>query len=197
MHIHHGHLVDDDGVGFQRIVGSFFKIGKGDARIPVAVIGRGKGVLRIIAHRAHAQKAMDGHGLIARRLGHSLGGPPCGRRQQYFQVLTPQIADDGIDRRGLARAGAARYDQDRVLCRHENGLPLQGIQFQVLLFFQFLQHFLRVAAAHADRLRLDLAQHACNLLLFPPGGVGVDLDFVAFSAYFDPSLHGQIVHLDL
>ena len=81
--------------------------------------------------------------------------------------------------------------------RHQDSFPLQGIQFQVFLSLQLPEHLFRIAAAHADRFRFDLREHARDLLLLPPCRVGIDLDLIAFPADPDPSLHGQIVHLDL
>ena len=197
VHVHHGHLVDDDGVRFQRIVPVFVKIGIRRISVPVPQLrSGGKGVLAAFGHSAHAQKAMDRHRLKTCCLCHSFGGPSCGRCQKDAEILAPEIADDRVDRRRLAGAGSTRYDQDRMLRRHEDRLSLQRVQFYIFFSFQCFQHFLGLPGSLTDRFGIQFRQHSRDLLLLPPGRDGVDLDLLALSAYFDPPLHCQVVQLN-
>ncbi len=101
--VDHRRLVEDDEVGFERV--------RGVAVEPELL-------------RVELQQAMDRLGLPARRLGHPLGGPARGRREQDAPALLLQDADDAVDERGLARAGAARHDEELARGSLADGLLL-------------------------------------------------------------------------
>ena len=68
LDVHHAHLVHDDGVSLQRVVGIFAEHGL-------------SGHLVV----AHAQRPVDGLGVRARHLAQTLGRPSGGRQQRHVQ----------------------------------------------------------------------------------------------------------------
>ena len=82
-----------------------------------------------------------------------------------------------------------------MLSGHEDSLPLQRVKLKVLLTLQFRKDPLRVAFARMHRLRLQFRHHPGDLLLLPPRGIGVDLNFLPLRADPKTTLHSQIVQL--
>ena len=74
----------------------------------------------------HLQQAVDGAGLAAGQFAETLGGTAGGRAQGYPLGLIFQQLQNGVDRGGLARAGAA--GEHKAVLSHSlaDGFPLQG-----------------------------------------------------------------------
>ena len=102
MDVHHGHLIDDDHVRVQGILLVALKSHTcRGAALPLLIQPRPAGEL---------QQPVNGPGLVARGLGHALGGAPGGGRQKDLHLPHLEVADDDVDRGGLAGAGAAGDD---------------------------------------------------------------------------------------
>ena len=87
--VDHAGLVDDEEIAIERVVG---------VALEAAVLGIG------------LEQPMDGLRLDAGLLGHALGGAAGGRREQDFRSLGGDDAQDGVEQRRLADAGAAGDD---------------------------------------------------------------------------------------
>ena len=97
--VHHRHLVEDDGVGVQRIVGVLFKEGR--------AVG-GCAALR-------AQEAVHRLRLAPRRFRQALRRASRRRAEEHSLSLALKHGDHAAHDRRLARAGAARQDEHRVI----------------------------------------------------------------------------------
>ena len=96
MDVHHGSLVDNDGVRVQGILLISLKMHADRTLVP--------------GHAGNFQQTVYRPGLIAGSLGHSLCRPSCRRSQKDLHLLTLKIPDNGIDRRRLSGSWAARDD---------------------------------------------------------------------------------------
>ena len=92
LDVHHTHLVEDDDVALEQVL------------IVVDEADHAAGVV-------HFQQAVDGGGFPARQLAQTLGGAACGSTEGYPFGLVLQQLQDGVDRGGLAGAGAAGEDK--------------------------------------------------------------------------------------
>ena len=90
-HVDHRGLVDHQQIAVERVV-------------RVALEAAGLGI--------DLQQPVNGLGLEPGRLGHALGGAAGRRAQQQLHALRGENAQDRVDDRGLADAGAAGDDQD-------------------------------------------------------------------------------------
>ena len=109
LQIHHAHLVHDDGVGLQRILGVLF-----EGHLPRQVV------------EAHAKTPVDGLGLPARHLPQPLGGPPRRSQQQHIQSHPLIQGHDAPQGCGLAGTRPAGEQQHAAVRRQRHRLPLQG-----------------------------------------------------------------------
>ena len=122
--VHHGHLVHYDHIRLQRVVRIFLKL----CAAPAVVVRYTP---------VQLQQAMYCPRLISGGLRHPFGGSPCGCRQQDVHALLLKIAYHRLDRRRLPGTRSAGQNQYTVPDALHHRLPLQLVQFNFLLFFQF------------------------------------------------------------
>ena len=116
LQIHHAHLVHDDGMGLQRVLGVLL-----ECHLSRQLI------------EAHAKAAVDGLGLPARHLPQPLGCSPRGGQQQHVKAHPLIQRDDAPQGGGLAGAGAAGEQQHAAVRRQRHRLTLQGRVAHALL----------------------------------------------------------------
>ena len=138
--VDHRRLVEDHEVGFE---------GVGRVAVEPELLG------------VELQEAMDGLGLPPRGLGHPLGRPARRRREQDASPLLLQDADDAVDERGLARAGAAGDDQELARGRLADGLLLLLGELYLLLFLEPGDRPLDVDADRTDLGPEEQADATC------------------------------------
>ena len=127
MDIHHGGLIDDDGICVQRILLISLKMHADRTLVP--------------GHAGNFQQAVYRPGLIAGSLGHSLCRPSCRRSQKNLHLLTLKIPDNGIDRRGLSGSGSSRNDKKAAVYRLHHRLNLFFFQLDRLFLLNLKQLF--------------------------------------------------------
>ena len=133
IHVHHGHLIDNDDIRLERVTLIALKPG-GFTPQRLLCIRAVQSV--VLPGAADTQHAVDGPGRITGRLRHSPRGTPGRSCQQDFLIFSHKKADQSVDGGGLAGAGAARDHQDRVFGRLQDRLPLQGVEGDPLFFFK-------------------------------------------------------------
>ena len=116
--VHHGKLIENEGIAIQQIL---FVPGKG---------------LVIVFIPFHLQETVNRLGLLAGQIAHALRSPACGRGEQHLLSLLFQDADDRFERRRLAGAGAAGEDQQPVFKRLADGILLELRILHARLVFQ-------------------------------------------------------------
>ena len=149
QNIHHGKLVENEGIAIQQIL---FVPGEG---------------LAIVFVPLHLQEPVDCLGLLARQVAHALGSTACGRGEQHLLPLLLQDADDRLERRRLTGAGAAGEDQQPVFERLTDGILLELCILHASLAF----HCLDEAGRARDGMRGE-PEHGQN----PTGGVYLRLE---------------------
>ena len=127
MDVHHGHLVHNHHIGFQRVFLILFK--PGIPSIPVLFFQHGAVKL---------QKAVDGPSLITCGLRHTLGRPPRGSRQKNIHPFRLKIMDHGIYRCCLSRARTAGQDKNPIFNAFQHSPLLQLLQLYPLVSCQLL-----------------------------------------------------------
>jgi len=133
--VDHRRLVEDHEVGFE---------GVGRVAVEPELLG------------VELQQAMDRLRLPPRRFGHPLGRPARGRGKQDAPPLLLQDADDAVDERRFAGAGAARHDEELAGGRLADGLPLFLGELDPLLLLEPGDGALDV---DADRATLGPEKH--------------------------------------
>ena len=107
LDVHHAHLIQNDHVTLEQV---FVVVDKADHAAGVV----------------HLQQTVDGAGLATGQLAEPFGGAAGGGAQGYPLGLIFQQLQNGVDRGGLASAGAAG-EHKAVLCHSlADGFPLQG-----------------------------------------------------------------------
>ena len=96
--VHHRDLVEDDDVGLELLV------------LVLAERRRARAACAL-----RLEHAVNGHGLLPRRLSEPLGGASRRRAEQHREALQVQEVDHAAHDRRLARAGAAGQHEDAVL----------------------------------------------------------------------------------
>ena len=119
-HVHHAHLVHDDGLGLQRLLFRFLE---------------GHLMSRLIPR--HTQQPVDRLSLHARQLAHALRRTARGGRQHDVQPHFLKQGHDAPDGGGLAGAGTAGQQDDANLRRQLYRLPLQGGVGNALFLLDF------------------------------------------------------------
>ena len=120
--IHHGHLVNNNYICFQRIL---FIAPESIDRL-------------IFWISADFQKAVDGLGLISGGLGHPLGRPSRGGRKTDIQPLALKKMYHGIDGCSLSRSRASGQYQDASSGSLHHRCALHVVQIQAGIFFNSL-----------------------------------------------------------
>ena len=103
--IHHARLVDHEQVAVERVLGV---------------------ALEPAMHGIDLEQAMDGLRLDAGLLRHPFGGASGRRAEQDFHALGGENAQDGVEQRRLADAGAAGDHREFRLQRHPDRGALRG-----------------------------------------------------------------------
>ena len=119
-HVHHAHLVHDDGLSLQRLLFRFLE---------------GHLMSRLIPR--HTQQPVNRLGLHARQLAHALRRTARGGRQHDVQPHFLKQGHDAPDGGGLAGAGTAGQQDDANLRRQLYRLPLQGGVGNALFLLDF------------------------------------------------------------
>ena len=124
--VHHGHLVHNKGVAFERI-------------LFVSSENRNKLASGII----NFQKAVDGFGFVAGKFRKTLCGSSGGRRKQNFVALLFKKFYQRVKSCGFAGAGASGKDKNMVLNGVPKGAFLKNIIFYTKLFLKKFNGFIK------------------------------------------------------
>ena len=195
--VHHAHLIDDHAVRLQRHLLVPFEVHAAPVTAAFLLIRR---------RSCDLQQTVDRLRLTSRGLRHPLRSSACGRRQQDLRPLALEIADDGVDRRGLSCPRASGDDKKSRPGSFNDCLALQFIELDAVRLFHRAQHgkdpFLRLVRAD-----IQVVQHGCHiqfhiveggrvyrviLLFLRPGSIARDKDPAVRTFHDDLPVHLEV-----